>query len=93
MAAAFPQQVPWPVPSALTSSQPRNLLSIARLNMAKSVRFSRSNLARIAQTWLGRSGGFGPVSLAFIPGRSSDAGSGASFSHGGLLGSETSSYT
>ena len=42
-------------------SQPRSLLSMARLNMARSrVRFSSCNLARIAQTWPGRNGGFGP---------------------------------
>src|SRR5215813_10312325 len=44
-----------------TRSQPRSLLSIARLNIARSrVRFSSCSFARIAQTWPGRNGGFGP---------------------------------
>jgi hypothetical protein len=47
-----------------TTSQPRNLLSMARLNIAKSrVLPSTCNLVRIDQTCFGRRGGFAPVSL------------------------------
>jgi len=47
-----------------TRSQPRSLLSIARLNIARSrVRRSSCNLARIDHTCPRRNGGFGPVSL------------------------------
>jgi hypothetical protein len=42
-----------------TTSQPRGLLSMARLNIAKSrVRPSICNRVRIAQTCFGRNGGF-----------------------------------
>src|SRR5262249_25938399 len=45
-----------------TRSQPRSLLSIARLNMARSrVRRSRCNLTRIDHTCPGRNGGLGRV--------------------------------
>ena len=45
-----------------TTSQPRRLLSIARLNIAKSrVRPSICNRARIDQTCFGRNGGFWPM--------------------------------
>ena len=44
-----------------TTSQPRRLLSIARLNIAKSrVRPSICNRVRIDQTCFGRNGGFSP---------------------------------
>jgi len=44
-----------------TTSQPRRLLSIARLNIAKSrVRTSICNRVRIDQTCFGRNGGFSP---------------------------------
>src|SRR5260370_14419998 len=47
-----------------TTSQPRSLLSIARLNIARSrTRPSIWSLVRIDQTCLARSGGFDPVSL------------------------------
>ena len=47
-----------------TTSQPRSLLSIARLNMARSrARPSIWSFVRIDQTCLGRSGGFAPVDL------------------------------
>src|SRR5215467_3885180 len=50
-----------------TRSQPRSLLSIARLNMARSrVRRSSFNLARIDHTCPGRNGGFGTTPLAPI---------------------------
>ena len=47
-----------------TTSQPRSLLSIARLNIAKSrVRPATCNRVRIDQTCFGRSGSFWPISL------------------------------
>lgn len=47
-----------------TKSQPRSLLSIARLNNAKSrIRFANSNCKRIAQISLTLSGGFGSTHL------------------------------
>src|SRR5213596_2736930 len=52
-----------------TTSQPRSLLSIARLNMARSrVRPSIWSFVRIDQTCLGRSGGFAPVSFPLFHG-------------------------
>ena len=52
-----------------TTSQPRSLLSIARLNMARSrLRPSIWSLVRIDQTCFGRSGGFAPVSLPLFQG-------------------------
>jgi hypothetical protein len=52
-----------------TTSQPRNLLSIARLNIVKSrVRPSICSLVRIDQTCFGRKGGFWPVSLPLFQG-------------------------
>src|ERR1700704_136330 len=52
-----------------TTSQPRSLLSIARLNMARSrARPSIWSFVRIDQTCLGRSGGFDPVSLPLFQG-------------------------
>src|SRR3954453_8454479 len=52
-----------------TTSQPRSLLSIAKLNMAKSrARPSIWSFVRIDQTCLGRSGGFAPVSLPLFHG-------------------------
>jgi hypothetical protein len=53
----------------LTTSQPRSLLSIARLNRARS-RTLRCicSLVRIAQTCLGSKGGFGPTSLPLFQG-------------------------
>jgi len=48
------------------TSQPRSLLSIAKLNIARSrVRPSIWSFVRINQTCLGRSGGFAPVSFPF----------------------------
>src|SRR6266849_6253853 len=53
-----------------TISQPRSLLSIARLNIAKSrVRPSTWSFVRIDQTCFGRSGGFAPISLPLVPSR------------------------
>lgn len=54
-----------------TRSQPRNLLSIARLNIAKSrTRLSCNSRIRIVQMWRGFSGGFGPtMRLVFQAGR------------------------
>src|SRR5712675_498211 len=47
-----------------TTSQPRSLLSIARLNIARSrLRSAIWSLVRIDQTCLGRSGGLAPISL------------------------------
>jgi hypothetical protein len=47
-----------------TTSQPRSLLSTAKLNIARSlVRPSICNLVLINETCFGRSGGFGPISL------------------------------
>src|SRR5450631_1932123 len=52
-----------------TTSQPRSLLSIARLNMARSrARPSIWSFVRIDQTCLGRSGGFAPVSFPLFQG-------------------------
>src|ERR1700738_882652 len=52
-----------------TTSQPRNLLSIARLNMARSrIRPSNSNRVLIDQTCFGRSGGLAPISLPLFQG-------------------------
>src|SRR3984893_17212553 len=52
-----------------TTSQPRSLLSIARLNMARSrMRPSIWSLVRIDQTCFGRSGGFAPVGLPLFHG-------------------------
>jgi hypothetical protein len=59
-----------------TTSHPRSLLSIARLNIARSrARPSIWSFVRIDQTCLGRSGGFAPVSLPFHGTRLWDAGS------------------
>src|SRR5580704_1802713 len=50
-----------------TTSHPRNLLSMARLNIAKSrVLPAICSLVWIDQTCFGRSGGFAPVSLPFL---------------------------
>ena len=58
-----------------TTSQPRSLLSIARLNTAKSrARPSIWSFVRIDQTCLGRSGGFAPVSLPLFYGTRFGAG-------------------
>src|SRR5271169_5519586 len=47
-----------------TTTQPRSLLSMARLNIAKSrIRPSTWSFVRIDQTCFGRSGGFAPISL------------------------------
>src|SRR6202166_4298037 len=52
-----------------TTSQPRNLLSIARLNIAKSrVRPAICSLVRIDQTCFGRSGGLAPTNLPLFQG-------------------------
>lgn len=52
-----------------TKSQPRSLLSIARLKGARSLRFSAiSSRAQIAQTCLGRSGCFWLISRLFFHG-------------------------
>src|SRR5665811_1885705 len=52
-----------------TTSQPRNLLSMARLNSARSrVRCSIWSLVRIAQTCFCRSGGLAPVSFPLFQG-------------------------
>src|SRR5208283_690700 len=52
-----------------TTSQPRNLLSIARLNIAKSrVRLSICSLVRIDHTCLAKSGGFAPISFPLFQG-------------------------
>src|SRR5438552_10239888 len=58
------------------TSQPRSLLSIARLNRARSrTRPSIWSFVRIDQTCLGRSGGFAPVSLPLFHGTRLDVGS------------------
>ena len=50
-----------------TTSQPRSLLSIAKLNIARSrVRPLIWSFVRIDRTWLGRSGGFAAHSLGCI---------------------------
>src|SRR5580704_13249139 len=52
-----------------TTSQPRSLLSIARLNIARSrTRPSIWSFVRIDQTCFGLSGGFAPVSLPLFQG-------------------------
>jgi hypothetical protein len=52
-----------------TTSHPRSLLSMARLNIARSrVRRSICSLVRIDQTCFGRNGGFGPISLPLFHG-------------------------
>ena len=52
-----------------TTSQRRSLLSIAKLNMARSrERPSNWSFVRIDQTCLGRSGGFAPVSFPLFQG-------------------------
>src|SRR5664279_4924458 len=59
-----------------TTSQPRNLLSMARLNMARSrVRLSIWSLVRIAQTCFCRNGGLAPVSFPLFQGIHLGAGS------------------
>src|SRR5713226_1905636 len=56
-----------------TISQPRSLLSMAKLNIAKSrVRPPTWSLVRIDQTCFGRSGGFAPISLPLFQGLCSD---------------------
>ena len=56
-----------------TTSQPRSLLSIARLNIAKSrTRPSICNRVRIDQTCFGRNGGFWPMSLPLFQGSTRD---------------------
>src|SRR5579859_2744147 len=58
-----------------TTSQPRSLLSIARLNMARSrARPSIWSFVRIDQTCLGRRGGFAPVSFPLFHGTRMGAG-------------------
>src|SRR6266581_9773422 len=57
-----------------TTSHPRNLLSMARLNIAKSRTLPPTcSLVRIDQTCFGRSGGFAPVSLPLFQGIRLDA--------------------
>src|SRR5216683_5737537 len=52
-----------------TTSQPRSLLSIARLNIARSrLRSVTWSLVRIDQTCFGRSGGLAPISLPLFQG-------------------------
>jgi hypothetical protein len=52
-----------------TTSQPRSLLSIAKLNRARSLFLpSICSFVRIDQTWLGRNGGFAPTSLPLFYG-------------------------
>src|SRR5690349_13138643 len=52
-----------------TTSQPRSLLSIARLNMARSrVRPSIINRVLMHQTCFGRSGGLAPISFPLFQG-------------------------
>src|SRR6516225_4857612 len=52
-----------------TTSQPRSLLSMARLNRARSrVRRSSCSLVLIDHTWLGLSGGFAPGNLPLFQG-------------------------
>src|SRR5690606_5336178 len=54
----------------VTSAQ---LLSIARLKRAKSrLRSAICNFVRMDQTWLGRSGGFAPMSLPLFQGMRAD---------------------
>jgi hypothetical protein len=62
-----------------TTSQALSLLSMAKLNMALSrIRSSTCSLVRIDQTFLVRSGGFGPVSLPLFQGMRLGAGCNAS---------------
>jgi hypothetical protein len=57
------------VPVKVTTSQPRSLLSIARLNRARSrIRLSIRSRVRIDQTWFGRSGGLAPINLPSFQG-------------------------
>src|ERR1700693_5448324 len=65
-----------------TTSQPRSLLSIATLNIAKSrVRPAICSLVRIDQTCFGRSGGLAPTNLPLFQGtRFGAAGVGLSLS-------------
>ncbi len=52
-----------------TTSQPRSLLSMARLNIARSrLRSAIWSLVRIDQTCFGRSGGLAPVTLPLFQG-------------------------
>src|SRR6476661_6627732 len=52
-----------------TTSQPRSLLSIAKLNIAKSrLRPSTCSLVRINQTYFGCSGGLAPVNFPLFQG-------------------------
>src|SRR5271169_2652079 len=52
-----------------TTSQPRSLLSMARLNSARSrLRSAIWSLVRIDQTCFGRSGGLAPVNLPLFQG-------------------------
>src|SRR5579864_1014691 len=52
-----------------TTSQPRSLLSIARLNIARSrLRSATWSLVRIDQTCFGRSGGLAPINLPLFQG-------------------------
>src|SRR3954469_20747620 len=70
------QEVYFDADSQATTSQPRSLLSIARLNIAKSrVRPSTCSLVRIDQTCLGRRGGFAPISFPLFQGIRLSAGS------------------
>src|SRR5450631_4378771 len=64
-----------------TTSHPRSLLSIARLNIAKS-RFRSAiwSLVRIDQTCFGRSGGLAPISLPLFHGTRLGAATGAEVS-------------
>src|SRR6516162_5388435 len=56
-----------------TTSQPRSLLSMARLNRARSrVRRSSCSLVLIDHTWLGLSGGFAPGNLPLFQGTQRD---------------------
>src|SRR5208282_6277479 len=52
-----------------TTSQPRSLLSMAKLKRARSrIRPSNSNRVLIDQTCFGRSGGLAPISLPLFQG-------------------------
>ena len=74
-----------------TRSQQLSLLSIARLNMARSrVRRSNCNMARMDHTCAGRNGGFGPASLPlFQTGRRGLGLDGDCFLNGRSPGQET----
>src|SRR5450755_1751101 len=65
-----------------TTSHPRSLLSIAKLNIAKSrLRSAIWSLVRIDQTCFGRSGGLAPISLPLFQGaRLAAVGAGISLS-------------